>query len=264
MAKAEFARRADARAAVRRGHPWMRRFGDYADAFASGWMQVRGNRRRRGLDRGFVLSDHADWPGLLAAIEATGASACSSPTARSAPLVRYLARERASTRDLRRPTATKTSDEERRRRRREGLRRPLPAARRRHLDARQERGADRGLLRPRADDPARGASAAWIVYFLAGGKPRQTVPTRLLRRLALEGSGLPEWLVEECYQNVGDLAETLALLLPRGAGGGGGLAGIWMHERLLTLRALDEEARYARLSARSTRCRPTSGLPSSS
>ncbi len=67
-------------------------------------------------------------------------------------------------------------------------------------------------------DPAQWASAAWMVYFLAGGKPRQTVPTRLLRRLAVEGSGLPEWLVEECYSNVGDLAETLALLLPEGAG----------------------------------------------
>src|SRR4029077_5187062 len=52
---------------------WLKRFGDYSDAFASGWMQVRGNRRRRGLDRGFALSDHADWRGLLAAIEATGA-----------------------------------------------------------------------------------------------------------------------------------------------------------------------------------------------
>lgn len=53
--------------------PWMRRFGDAQTAFASGWMQVRGNRRRGGYDRGFVLSDHADWPGLMAAIEATGA-----------------------------------------------------------------------------------------------------------------------------------------------------------------------------------------------
>ena len=44
--------------------PWLKRFGDYSDALASGWMQVRGNRRRRGLDRGFALSDHADWPGL--------------------------------------------------------------------------------------------------------------------------------------------------------------------------------------------------------
>jgi putative mRNA 3-end processing factor len=55
------------------GSPWTRRFGDYSDAFASGWMLLRGARRRRGVDRGFVLSDHADWPGLLDAIHATGA-----------------------------------------------------------------------------------------------------------------------------------------------------------------------------------------------
>ena len=55
------------------GTPWLRRFGDQADAFASGWMQVRGARRRRGVDRGFVLSDHADWPSLQRAIAATGA-----------------------------------------------------------------------------------------------------------------------------------------------------------------------------------------------
>ena len=58
------------------------------------------------------------------------------------------------------------------------------------------------------------ASAAWAVYFLAGGKPRQMISTKLLRQLALEETQLPEWLFEECYQNVGDLAETLALLLP--------------------------------------------------
>ena len=55
------------------GSPWMKRFGDYADGFASGWMQLRGTRRRRGVDRGFVMSDHADWPGLQQAIKATGA-----------------------------------------------------------------------------------------------------------------------------------------------------------------------------------------------
>ena len=53
--------------------PWMKRFGDYSDAFASGWMQLRGTRRRRGVDRGFIMSDHADWPGLQTAIMATGA-----------------------------------------------------------------------------------------------------------------------------------------------------------------------------------------------
>jgi putative mRNA 3-end processing factor len=56
------------------GNPWMRRFGELSDAFASGWMQLRGARRRRALDRGFVLSDHADWPALHEAIAATGAS----------------------------------------------------------------------------------------------------------------------------------------------------------------------------------------------
>jgi putative mRNA 3-end processing factor len=55
------------------GSPWMKRFGEYSDAFASGWMQLRGARRRRAVDRGFVLSDHADWPGLMEAIGATGA-----------------------------------------------------------------------------------------------------------------------------------------------------------------------------------------------
>lgn len=55
------------------GSSWMKRFGDYSDAFASGWMLLRGARRRRGVDRGFVLSDHADWPGLMNAIKATEA-----------------------------------------------------------------------------------------------------------------------------------------------------------------------------------------------
>jgi len=57
-----------------RGTPWMRRLGDISDALTSGLMRVRGVRRQRAYDRGFVLSDHADWPGLNAAIDATGAS----------------------------------------------------------------------------------------------------------------------------------------------------------------------------------------------
>jgi putative mRNA 3-end processing factor len=53
--------------------PWLRKFGSVSTAFASGWMQIRGTRRRRSLDRGFVLSDHADWDGLLRTVKATGA-----------------------------------------------------------------------------------------------------------------------------------------------------------------------------------------------
>jgi putative mRNA 3-end processing factor len=70
--------------------PWVRRFGAHSDAFASGWMQVRGNRRRRGVDRGFALSDHADWPGLLRAIDATGATRVLVTHGSVAPLVRFL------------------------------------------------------------------------------------------------------------------------------------------------------------------------------
>ena len=55
------------------GSAWARRFGPLSTGFASGWMQMRGVRRRRAADRGFVISDHADWAGLLEAIKATGA-----------------------------------------------------------------------------------------------------------------------------------------------------------------------------------------------
>jgi putative mRNA 3-end processing factor len=53
--------------------PWLRKFGEISTARASGWMQVRGTRRRASLDHGFVLSDHADWNGLRTTIQATGA-----------------------------------------------------------------------------------------------------------------------------------------------------------------------------------------------
>lgn len=55
------------------GSPWMKRMVPYVTATASGWMAFRGARRRRAIDKGFVLSDHCDWQGLLQAIEATGA-----------------------------------------------------------------------------------------------------------------------------------------------------------------------------------------------
>jgi putative mRNA 3-end processing factor len=56
-----------------RGSPWLRRFGTFSSAFVSGWMQIRGARRRRAVDRGFALSDHADWPALVTAIRASEA-----------------------------------------------------------------------------------------------------------------------------------------------------------------------------------------------
>jgi putative mRNA 3-end processing factor len=70
--------------------PWVRRFGQASTALASGWMRVRGTRRRKSVDRGFVLSDHADWPGLLEAIRATGAQSVWVTHGYVAVLVRHL------------------------------------------------------------------------------------------------------------------------------------------------------------------------------
>jgi DNA ligase 1 len=81
--------------------------------------------------------------------------------------------------------------------------------------------------------------AAWASYFLSGGKPRQSVPTRLLTEFARERAGLPEWLFDESYQAVGDLAETIAYILPPAQRTSElGLAQ-WIEGRVLTLRGLE-------------------------
>ena len=83
--------------------------------------------------------------------------------------------------------------------------------------------------------------AAWAVYFLSGGKPRQVVKTATLRALACEAAGIDDWLFDECYHAVGDLAETIAYVLPLDfVASDVGLA-VWMQERLLPLRGLSED-----------------------
>lgn len=89
--------------------------------------------------------------------------------------------------------------------------------------------------------------AAWAVYFLAGGRPRQLVPTRMLRELATTLAGLPEWLFEESYQAVGDLAETISLLLPQAAHASDDGLAYWVEAHLLPLRGLPAEAVQQRL-----------------
>ena len=104
--------------------------------------------------------------------------------------------------------------------------------------------------------------AAWAAYFLAGGKPRQTVPTAVLRALASRMAAIDDWLFDECYQAVGDLAETIALLLPPGVAAGAdaapndgdadadalGLAD-WIETRLLPLRGLAPAEQAERVAA---------------
>lgn len=80
------------------GTPWMRRFAPYSTGFASGWMQLGDTRRRRAYDQGFVMSDHADWPGLIRSIEESGAKRVLATHGNSDTLVRYL-RERGISAD---------------------------------------------------------------------------------------------------------------------------------------------------------------------
>src|SRR3954471_15268398 len=63
----------------------------------------------------------------------------------------------------------------------------------------------------READPA---DAAWAVYFLGGGRPKRLIPIRRLADWAMQEAGVPDWLFEESYHSVGDLAETISLLLP--------------------------------------------------
>ena len=89
--------------------------------------------------------------------------------------------------------------------------------------------------------------AAWAVYFLSGGKPRQLVPTKLLRELTLTASGLPEWLFVESYQAVGDLAETMTLLLPENQHANEESLANWLEYQLLPLRGLAPDILITRL-----------------
>lgn len=91
--------------------------------------------------------------------------------------------------------------------------------------------------------------AAWAVYFLSGGRPRQLVPTRLLRDMATEAAGIEPWLFEESYQSVGDLAETISLLLPESPHTSDDGLSVWLEEKLLPLRGLPPEELAARLPA---------------
>lgn len=95
------------------------------------------------------------------------------------------------------------------------------------------------------DAPAE--DAAWAVHFLSGNRPKRLVGPARLRAWAAEAAGIPPWLFEECYQTVGDLAETVALLLPGREEPSPLPLHRWVEDRLLPLRGLDEEEQKARV-----------------
>jgi DNA ligase 1 len=97
-------------------------------------------------------------------------------------------------------------------------------------------------------DAAPARDAAWAVYFLAGGKPRQVAKTATLAILACEVAGIAPWLFDECYQAVGDLAETIALVLPNDSEPSDVGLAEWVEDRLLPLRGLPDEEVAARIA----------------
>src|SRR5262249_23134402 len=84
--------------------------------------------------------------------------------------------------------------------------------------------------------------AAWAVYFLSGGRPKRLVPVRRLGAWAMAEAQIPEWLFEESYEAVGDLAETMSLLLPDVAADVDTLLHRWIEERVLPLAKQSEDA----------------------
>ena len=91
--------------------------------------------------------------------------------------------------------------------------------------------------------------AAWAAWFLTGHRPRQAVPTKRLHTWASEAAGLPLWLFEESYDAVGDLAETIALVLPPATHESDAPLHQWIEERLIPLRDLPEAEQRARLES---------------
>jgi len=91
---------------------WLRQFGSRSTSFASGWMRIRGGRRRGNFDRGFVISDHVDWPGMLRAIRETEARRVLVTHGYAAPTVRYLRETGYEAGELRGAFAGEAAEEE--------------------------------------------------------------------------------------------------------------------------------------------------------
>jgi len=96
---------------------------------------------------------------------------------------------------------------------------------------------------------AQAKDASWAAWFLTGHRPRQAVPTRRMAAWAAEAARLPLWLFEECYDAVGDLAETITLILPPPTASSDDSLSVWVEERLIPLRELGEIDQRERLES---------------
>jgi DNA ligase 1 len=98
----------------------------------------------------------------------------------------------------------------------------------------------------RSADPR---DAAWAVYFLSGGRPKRLIPVRRLSTWAMEQADIPDWLFEESYEAVGDLAETMSLLLPDGETTSDWPLHHWIEERVLPLAKQSEQAQRSAITS---------------
>lgn len=261
------------------GSTWIKRFYPYSIGICSGWMQVRGNRRRKNADAGFVLSDHCDWNGLLQTVEHTGAEQVFVTHGFQSAFSRYLSEAGIAAAEVK--TEYGDVDEE--------LGTPTdanqaeqPASDKEEMATKQE--ASPGPLVSSGPPPSSGLSTSsgpspefhssrgsavlyspsrspksntisqgggmhrfaalvyelgsltktneklealvqyfntadekdkvWVIALFSGRRPRRTISPAQLQQWCAELIGLPLWLFAECYQTVGDLSETIALLIP--------------------------------------------------
>jgi DNA ligase-1 len=92
------------------------------------------------------------------------------------------------------------------------------------------------------------ADAAWAVYFLGGVRPKRLIPVRRLAQWAMDEAHVPDWLFEESYEAVGDLAETISLLLPDAEGGDDRPLAVWMDDVILPLARQSEAEQRASIA----------------
>jgi hypothetical protein len=220
--------------------PWLKRFGDYSDAFASGWMQIRGARRRRAVDKGFVLSDHADWPSLNRAIEATGAERVFVTHGHMAPLVQWLNEHGIEAH------AMKTSSRARRARRRRALEAVREALRGDRL-VHQHQGQD--------DRRSRSTFAAAQPHGCRVGRvvPHRT-PARQASRRAHGCVGRRDGeaaavALRGIVRRGRRPRRDISLILPPPARESDLPLSVWIEERLIPLRELGENEQRARLES---------------
>jgi DNA ligase 1 len=89
------------------------------------------------------------------------------------------------------------------------------------------------------------SDAGWAVFFLSGNKAKRLIPTKWLRQWAAEAAQIPDWLFDECYDSVGDLAEAISLVVPPGTAADNGSLREWIEKRLLPLAKMDTEQQHA-------------------